>query len=244
MPIHVSIHDVSPAWSTEVDQALAMCHAHKIKPGLLVVPNFHGEWPLQQSPEYVSHLQQLQKSGHEIFLHGFYHQSRTKADAESNIAQQARWLFAQRVASGGEAEFSDVTRDEAIVRLNEGERVFARTGLISSGFIPPAWSMHPWFIAILKERGYRYCEDHLFIYDPARGIKRASLVLNYASRSKARMASTIAYCRIAKYARRFFPTRIAIHPADMRVPRLREEIEHLLQWASGDVVERADDLFR
>jgi predicted deacetylase len=38
MAVHVSIHDVSPEWSSEVEAALALCHAMHIRPALLVVP--------------------------------------------------------------------------------------------------------------------------------------------------------------------------------------------------------------
>ena len=46
MPVHVSIHDVSPAWEREVDVALEMAHAAGVRPALLVVPNFHGRAPI------------------------------------------------------------------------------------------------------------------------------------------------------------------------------------------------------
>ena len=46
MPVHVSIHDVSPAWKDEVEAALAMCHGAGAKPALLVVPNYHARAPL------------------------------------------------------------------------------------------------------------------------------------------------------------------------------------------------------
>jgi predicted deacetylase len=154
-----------------------------------------------------------------------------------------RWLFAQRVVSGGEAEYSDVTEAEARARLDDGERVLREAGLRIDGFVAPAWSFEPWLLPILAERGYSFTEDHTRVYDPRRGRTRASVVLNYASRSTARMFSTVAYCRVAKHARAVMPARVAIHPADMRFMLLRREIDHLLDWARGDVVARGADLF-
>jgi hypothetical protein len=236
MPVHVSIHDVSPAWKDEVEAALERCHAHGIKPALLVVPNFHGQAPLLDFPSYCARLRELQAEGHEIYLHGFFHQSRTREKAD------VRWLFAQKVVSGGEAEFSDVTPEEAKQRLDEGEEVLAQAGLTPTGFIPPAWSMPRWMHEILKERGYRFTEDHLRVYDPARRRSAGSVVLNYATRSTPRLFSTVAYNRVAKHARALFPARVAIHPADMRFALLRAEIEHLLGWSRGDVVDRGSEL--
>ena len=73
MPVHLSIHDVSPAWASEVELALEYSADAGARPALLVVPNFHGEWPLLEHPEFCARLRELQASGHEIFLHGFYH---------------------------------------------------------------------------------------------------------------------------------------------------------------------------
>lgn len=256
MPIHVSLHDVSPAWANEVDVALEMAHARGAKPALLVVPDYHGRAPLLDHPAFCERLRQLEACGHEIYLHGYYHQSRTwdahasahagtrgviprsKGDVTgSRTAARARYLFAQKVVSGGEAEFSDVSHDEALERLDQGERVLREAGLTIRGFVAPAWSMPAWVRGLLGERGYSFTEDHMRVYDPARGRSRASVVLNYASRTPSRLLSSVAWCRIARPARRLLPARIAIHPADMRYVLLRSEVESLLAWGEGDFVD-------
>ena len=137
---------------------------------------------------------------------------------------------------------TDVGPDEGRARIERGERVLRDAGLRVDGFVAPAWSMPPWLLPALADRGCRFTEDHLRVYDPAAGRSRASVMLNWASRSPARILSTVAWCRVAKHARAFLPARIAIHPADMRVLLLRREIERLLEWARGDVVERGADL--
>ena len=241
VPVHVSIHDVTPAWAAEVDAALQACAEVGIKPGLLVIPDYHGAWPLDEHPDYARRLRQWQADGHEIFLHGYYHLAgadRRQATSAGNPAPRGlRRLWAQKVVSGGEAEFSDVDEAEARRRLDDGEAVLRRAGLAQlDGFIAPAWSMPQWMHTILGERGYRYTEDHLHVYDPAAGARRASVVLNYASRTPARLWSSLVYCRLARPARRFLPARVAIHPADMRHAVLRKEIRGLLRWAVGDAV--------
>ena len=241
MPVHVSLHDVSPAWEAEVELALERAHAHGVRPALLVVPDFHGEAPLPAHPAFCERLRALQSDGHEIYLHGYYHRARTWKDratstSSGGLAARARYLFAQKVVSGGEAEFSDVSRDEALKRLDEGERVLRDAGLSISGFVAPAWSMPPWVLTLLGDRGYTFAEDHTRVYDPAARQSRASLVLNYASRTPVRLLSSVAWCRIARPARRLLPARIAIHPADMRFALLRTELESLLAWGEGDFV--------
>jgi uncharacterized protein len=242
VPVHVSVHDVSPAWSNEVEAAIAACEEVGVRPALLAVPNFHGRAPLLDDARFCARLRELQSLGHEVYLHGFFHQSGDRAPGAGHNVERLRWWFAQRIASGGEAEMSDVPRDEGRRRLAEGEEVLREAGLRVDGFVAPAWSMPGWLLPLLAEHGCRYTEDHLHVYDPQTGRRRASLVLNWATRSPARMASTVAWCRAAKHARHWLPARIAIHPADMRVPLLRREIMRTLSWARGDFVARGADL--
>ncbi len=243
MPVHVSIHDVSPAWTDEVEAALDLCASAGVRPALLVVPNFHGRAPLLDDARFCARLRGLQAAGHEIYLHGFFHRSRERYEA-GGAGGRARlaWLFAQRVASAGEAEMSDVSVEEGRHRLEEGERVLRAADLRIDGFVAPAWSMPPWLLPVLGERGFRFTEDHLRVYNPANGRARPSVVLNWATRSPGRLLSTVAWCRIARRARAVMPARIAIHPGDMRYRLVRAEIERLLDWARGDVVARGADL--
>lgn len=249
MPVHVTIHDVSPAWAREVDVALDLCHEEGIKPSLLVVPDFHGKAPLDKDAAYQGRLRALEADGHEVYLHGYYHRSRAWEEhaeatgaSRGSVAGRVRHLFAQRVVSGGEAEFSDVSREEAVDRLVRGEQMLADAGLTIRGFVAPAWSMPRWVLDMLGDRGYGFAEDHLRVYDPANRTSRASVVLNFASRSPGRLFSTVAYCRAARPARRLLPARVALHPADMRFALLRNETVSLLRWAKDDVVARGRDL--
>jgi predicted deacetylase len=241
MAVHVSIHDVSPAWSDEVEDALRLCHSFGLRPALLVVPDFHGRAPLAGTPAFCERLRALQAEGHEIYLHGYLHKSQRRFDPASGRGRLA-WLFAQRVVSGGEAEMSDVSAAEGERRIERGEAVLREVGLRIEGFVAPAWSMPRWLVPWLGARGYRFTEDHTRIYDPSGGRSRASVVLNWATRSPARLLSTVGFCRVARGARALVPARIAIHPGDMRFRLVRAEIEHHLAWAQGDFVARGADL--
>ena len=242
MPVHVSIHDVSPAWEAEVDVALAACAEVGIKPGLLVIPDYHGTWPLDQHPKYMRRVRALQEAGHEVFLHGYYHLSGVAGQATGGDGppKGVARFWAQRAVSASEAEFSDVAEAEARRRLDEGEAMLRRAGLEQlDGFIPPAWSMPAWMLRVLRERGCRYTEDRWSVHDPSRGAARRCVVLNYASRTPARLWSSLVYARLVRHARRLVPdvpARVAIHPADMRHAVLRREIAGLLRWAVEDAI--------
>ncbi len=235
MSVHVSIHDVSPNWSREIEHALELCAEVGVKPALLVVPNFHGRAPLTEAPAFVDRLRALQDSGHELLLHGYYHRSGVAPLAGEDGSRPApsglRRFFAQRVVSASEAEFSDVSEAEARRRIDDGLRVMKAGGLAPSGFVPPAWSMPPWMLDVLASYDLAFTEDHLKVYDPRGRTSRTSVVLNYASRTPSRLFSSVAWVHIAKGAERVRHARVAIHPADLRVRFLRSETKSLLAWA-------------
>ncbi len=243
--VHVSIHDVSPAWDAEVAHALAMCAEVGIVPALLVVPDFHGRAPLAKSPRYAAMLRELQARGHEVFLHGYFHRARASGEvpeAEDGRPSGFARFFAQKVVSAGEAELSDVTKSEARERLRDGTRVLEDAGLRIDGFVPPAWSAPAWLGEELAAMGVRYTEDHVSVSDPVAKRRRPSLVLNFASRTNARMASTVAFCRIARPLGHLVPTRVALHPGDMIKPWLRDETRNLLAWAARQTLVSAQEL--
>jgi predicted deacetylase len=237
--VYVSIHDVAPPFRDEVERALDMVHAAGIRPGLLVVPDHHGQAPLTKDRSFCAFLRSLQDDGHEIFLHGFLHQSPPRIDG---VTQGLSSWFAQRVVSNGEAEMVGLSRQEAAWRLDAGEACLHRAGLVVDGFVPPAWVMPRWLLPLLAARGWGYAEDHLRVYDPSEGRSRPSLVLNYATRTPLRLLSSVAFCRVATAFSALAPTRIAIHPLDMRSPSLRRELERLLSWGRGRSVSRAREL--
>jgi predicted deacetylase len=241
VPVHVSIHDVSPAFAGPVEEALALCHEAGARPALLVVPNFHGRAPLLEDARFCERLRALQAGGHEVYLHGLLHRSADRY-RRGLTGGALRWHFAQRVVSGGEAEMSDVGPEDGAARLREGEETLAQAGLRIDGYVAPAWSMPRWLLPLLASRGYRFTEDHLRVYDPAAGSSRPTVLLNWASRSPARLLATVAWCRAVRPGRAVLPARIAIHPADMQVLLLRREIEATLRWAAGDFATRGGEL--
>ena len=73
MSLLVSIHDVTPALAGGVERLWARCAARNGRPALLVVPDWHGEWPLERYPEFVAWLRARAAEGAEIVLHGERH---------------------------------------------------------------------------------------------------------------------------------------------------------------------------
>ncbi len=234
--IHVSIHDVSPRWRDEVETALGWCHDIGVKPGLLVVPDFHGRSPLADDTAYCARLRALAGEGHEVFLHGYRH-----------LSPEGRGLghfVAQRVASAGEAEFAAYDEDEGTRLLDRGLALLKGLGLPVHGFVPPAWARRAWLIPALRARSIDYVEDQLFAYRPVRGDRVLAPAINFASRTLGRRVTSVAYARVARGWRRVgLGVRVAIHPADLHHPWLVDETRSLLAWAKGRTTDTARSLF-
>ena len=73
-------------------------------------------------------------------------------------------------------------------------------------------------------------------------VPTTNIVLNWASRTPGRLASSVLWCRAAKRARAMLPARVAIHPGDMLHPLLRHEVDVLLEWARGDLARTGREL--
>lgn len=237
MKMHVSLHDVTPRFVDPMDAALTLADRHGLKPALLVVPDHHEHTRLEDHPTFVDRLRGLARNGYEIYLHGMTH----RASASDGASSASRY-FRQKVVSAGEAEFASIERDEGARRLGEGLARLRALDLPVTGFVAPAWSFRPWLLPLLGAYNVQYTEDHLRVYDPVRGIQRNSLVLNFASRSWGRIASTTFFCRAARPLAPFTPTRIALHPGDFGVKLLRHEADSLLAWASKYPQHRGHEL--
>jgi predicted deacetylase len=228
-----------------MEAVLADAAAFRVRPALLVVPNFHGRFPLAEHPRFVDRLLELQQHGHEIYLHGYYHRMGI-ADRPNSGGSPTNhgisWLWNQHVVSSGEAEFGDLSRREAQERIARGVHEFRELGLRIDGFVPPAWSMPKWLLPILAAHGIRYTEDHLRVIDPVSGARRNTLLLNFATRSAPRMLATVVFCRAASPLSALEPTRFAIHPGDYRVALVRRQIQMLLPRLAPDHVARGDEL--
>jgi predicted deacetylase len=235
MSVFVSLHDVTPALATEIELALRIAREVRIKPALAVVPKYHRSWDLRDYPEFCERLRDLQGQGHAIYLHGLFHEA----------AQGSSWasFVRQRIMSAGEAEFGELTPQQARDRVREGLGILGAVGLKPEGFVPPAWVMSPWLLPILAEQGLPYTEDHARIYNPVKGTSRASLVLNFASRTPGRLLSSVVLTKAASQVIPWMSCRFAMHPADMRYELLRSETTTLLSLAQNRTVAHGEDLF-
>jgi predicted deacetylase len=215
-PFVVSVHDVAPATSAETAEWMAALAERGVPASLLVIPGpFKGGPPLSDDPDLVAYLHEAAGQGHEVSLHGFTH----VAGPGGTAVRRATG----RVLARGAGEFWSLTEPEADDLLHKGLNVLADLDIGVVGFTPPGWLASPGTQKALAGAGFRYWTSHLAVHDLTGGPTRRMPALSHrpggaTERAGARMMTAAA----RTFARRRMPFRIALHPADLGRPGLRE----------------------
>ncbi|WP_246331957.1 DUF2334 domain-containing protein [Sphingomonas chungangi] len=223
-----SIHDVGPRFEREVDQLADRLSRHLGGPrfAMLVVPDHWGQAPLVGARAFQARLREWADGGVEMFVHGWTHRDDNRSKG-----------FRAKHMTAGEGEFSALSQAEALRRMTEGRALIEDiTGKPVAGFIAPAWLYSPGAKAALGEAGFAMAEDHMRVWRPADGAVLAKgPVVTWASRSRSRIRSSLAFSAVARTALRPLRTlRIAVHPGDTTVPALLDSIDASLAAAMRD----------
>jgi predicted deacetylase len=114
-----------------------------------------------------------------------------------------------------------------------------------AGFVAPAWLYGDGARSALAKAGFATAEDHMRVWRPATGEAVArGPVITWASRSRARIASSVAVAALAPRALHGQRVaRVAVHPGDTGVPRLLASIDRTLSAMARDrLLSRYTDL--
>jgi hypothetical protein len=221
----ISIHDVSPAQAPAVHRLWSLCTARGITPTLLVVPNWHGEWPLENHPRFVEWLRARAADGAEIALHGERHD-------EVGLPRRLpdRWRAWGRTDSEG--EFLTLDAASARERLVRGLELLRRLGLEATGFVPPAWLAREVTHDAAAAAGLAFSEDERSVRLLAMSKRVRSPVVRWSARTNTRAWGSVgvAGARSLLQRRARFP-RIALHPGDLEHPATaRSVVRTLDRW--------------
>lgn len=237
----VSIHDVSPRFEEEILRLrdLVSLEIDEARLALLVVPDYWQKSPIVAGSAFAGRLRRWADQGNEIFLHGWSHRDRSTHSRAIDRFRARHW-------TAGEGEFLGLDRTEACELLRQGRDLLQDvTGHPVSGFVAPAWLYGRGALAALAELEFPLAEDHFKVWHPPSGrVLARGPVISWASRSPGRILSSIGFAAAARWLLADLPeVRIALHPSDVGVPRLRESISTTLaHFAQGRVVGRYADL--
>ena len=226
----LSIHDVGPRFETEVDLLLDRMtrHAGPAELAMLVVPDHWGRHPLAVGSPFAARLRAWADAGISMFAHGWFHQDRTVHD-------QPVARFKARHMTAGEGEFLGLDGETAARRMIDGRDLIEQiTGRPVAGFVAPAWLYGAPALDALGQCGFALAEDHMKVWHPPSGkVLARGPVITWASRSRARIASSLLAARVLPPVLRHAPVaRVAVHPGDAHVPALLASIDRVL-WRLG-----------
>jgi len=225
MTVLLSIHDVTPAWTAQVEALWALCRERGATPALLVVPDWHGVHPLREAPAYVHWVRERAADGAEIFLHGERHDEvglpRSLRDTVRAVGRTAR-----------EGEFLTLDATAAGERIGRGLALFRELALTPIGFVPPAWLCRAGTHVACASHGLRLLEDDAHVYLVQERVTLASPVLRWSGRTTARARGSALQAGVRWRLQRDAPhVRIALHPMDLEHPVTRQSvIDALDRW--------------
>jgi len=229
----VSLHDVTPRHAATIERVLPVLAEAGVPPvPLLVVPDFHGQWPLDRHPGFVERLHAWHEAGHELVLHGYWHREQP-ADARAGGARDA---LKRGLLTGGEGEFLALDARSAGRRIDDGLAMWERAGLPGrpTGFVPPAWLHNDALDSVLWSRGFAWTEEHSG-YRFRDGTRLPDPVVSWASRDRFRRLGSLAVCPLLERLwRRRASMRIALHPHDFDWPALERSIRSVLAAAAAN----------
>ncbi len=206
---------------------------------MLVVPDHWGAHPLAPGTPFAARLRQWSDMGVSLFAHGWFHK-----DMTAHRGTLARFKATQMTA--GEGEFLGLNEATALARMTAARDLIQEiSGRAVSGFVAPAWLYGPGAMAALARSDFALAEDHMKVWHPASGkVLARGPVITWASRSRARIASSLFAARVLPMCLRFAPVvRVAVHPGDVTVSDLLISIDDTLRrLCRTHVPARYDDL--
>lgn len=216
----VSVHDVAPATQDAAEEIIREITRLGVTVcSLLVVPDYHHQGRSLADPTFREWLQEMEQRGHEIVLHGFFHE-RARQPNES-----IREKLVTRFYTADEGEFYDLEYAEAARLIREAESDFRANGFRPRGFIAPAWLLSAEAERAAIDAGMSYTTTLRSVrdFDARQTIASQSLV--YSVRSSWRRGVSLGWNRWLFARLTNNPLlRLSLHPPDISHPAVWRQI--------------------
>ena len=209
----VAIHDVTPAHERSLDVLYRLLDDLGVRRyALLVVPDWHGAWPLARFGAFTTGLRERAAAGAEIVLHGWRHD---EIGQPRSLAHRAR-TFGR---TDREGEFASLTPAEATARIARGRDTLRAAGLEPLGFIPPAWLPGPELPRVVAEAGLAFTEDSRGMVALPSGRRIRAPATCWSTRRAWRAVGSVVVAAVRLRVERARPlVRVALHPPDADSP--------------------------
>ena len=226
----VSIHDVARSSQRIANKILTELSEHGVRAAsLLVVPNYHREGSALKEALFCEWLKKLEERGHEIVIHGYFHERARRND--ESFLQKFITLF----YTADEGEFYDIIYPDALRLISDARDDFERHGLSPVGFIAPAWLLSVQGEQAAGAVGMTYTTRLGSVRDLRANKTFRSQSLVYSTRSAWRRIVSLGWNRSVFWQQRHNSLlRVSIHPSDTSHPRIWRQILRFVDRALAD----------
>lgn len=177
--IVLSVHDVTPEFKSELSEIVTELSRRGFdKKCMCVVPNYGLRNDILGDGRFIDWLHSLNGNGDEVVLHGFSHFS-DKRRYKSFLEFCKGELFAL-----GEAEFQNLSYEEAMGRIKQGRDTLRKVGLDATGFIAPCWITNSEAERAIKDAGFGYMVSAGRVRDLIEGVDIKTKTFFFSSKTK------------------------------------------------------------
>src|ERR671931_1505931 len=216
----VSLHDVAPCTQQITSTIISELGAHGVRVcSILVVPDYHHEGPVAKHREFVTWLRTLEADGHEIVIHGYFHERPPQTE------ETLRDKFMTRFYTQNEGEFYDLSYDEALRRITTARDEFRALGLKPRGFIAPAWLLGNEAEQAVRDAELEYTTRLRSVCDLRSDSTFPARTLVYSVHNNWRRTLSRSWnAALFRLMKTKPPLRISIHPPDYSQPIIWKQI--------------------
>jgi predicted deacetylase len=220
----VSLHDITPSSREICDQIVSRLSRLGVRAcSLLVVPDYHRQQPMVNDRTFISWLRDLEAAGHEMVIHGYFH------DRPRRAGESLRAKVITRLYTRSEGEFFDLDYDEALRRITSGYQLFGTAGLTARGFIAPAWLLSAEAERAARDAGLEYTTRLRTLVDLRSGDTFGARALVYSVANDWRRAVSLIWnSGVFQLTKDRSLMRLSIHPADYSFPAIWSQIERFI----------------
>jgi hypothetical protein len=221
----VSLHDVAPSTRQIANTIISEFANRGVRVcSLLVVPDYHRQGLVTKDRQFVSWLRGLEADGHEIVIHGYFHE-RPRRTKES-----LRDKFLTRFYTQNEGEFYDLGYDEALGRIVAARDELRAHGLKPRGFVAPAWLLGEEAERAARDAEMEYTTRLRTVCDLRSGNVFPARTLVYTVRNSLRRGVSRAWnATLFRFLKGTSLLRISIHPSDYSHGAIWRQITELIE---------------